>query len=274
MNNRCGEDVTELGPASTLGTGRHGKNIELLITAVSLLLWIATFRTSEAWTYRVKEVNNGGSIVGRVVFSGDVPSNSVVDVKKDRELCGNSIRLDRTQVGENGGLKNVIVSIEDITQGKAPREMTVVLENRQCLFVPRVLAVCKGSWLEVVNQDPVFHTVHPYLGNRTVFNLALVKAGKRVRKKLRSVGLMEVLCDQHSWMKSYIWVGEHPYYAVTDERGLFEITDIPPGDYRVRAWHEVMGARIEGVTISKGTSTTLNFQLQLEGKEDMPRGKD
>jgi len=93
-----------------------------------------------------------------------------------------------------------------------------------------------------VNSDAVLHNVHAVATGptpATVFNLAMPFKGQKLPIPMRKPGLMKLQCDAgHTWMSGYIYVFEHPYYAVTDEKGAFTIKDVPPGDYTVEMWHE------------------------------------
>ncbi len=131
-----------------------------------------------------------------------------------------------------------MVNIEGISKGKEIIRRVVVLDSNKCYFRPHVQAAMARSPIHVKNGDPVLHNTHAYLGRRTVFNLALPTKGKGmvIKKRLRRrAGLVTVKCDAHNWMSAVIKTFDHPYFSVTDERGAFEMTDVPPVKYKLTA---------------------------------------
>ena len=193
------------------------------------------------------------AIVGVVRYIGLSPKAEVVPVFKHRWYCGKEKIRERLIVSERGGLKNVLVSVEGVLGGKRvpPRE-AAVLDNRDCAFVPHVQAVVTGTILEIRNSDPILHSAHVYLpGGETLFNLALPVFKEKVQRPLPGPGLLKVVCDVgHTWQEAYILVSDHPYFAVTDEDGAFRIEGVPPGRYRVKAWHEVLGTLERSIVLS------------------------
>jgi hypothetical protein len=133
------------------------------------------------------------------------------------------------------------------------------------------------SKLAIVNDDPILHNTHSFLGRKTIFNLALPKKGQTIKKKIKRAGMMTVRCDAHPHMSGYILAFNHPYYAVTGEDGSFNIKDIPPGTYTITGWHEswtIVKKYAKGrvkygkphtvskkVTVKGGKTTTVNFEF-------------
>ncbi len=227
--------------------------------AVALVLAAA----AGAVPYQETPVPNGGQLAGSVRYSGPLlpPLESVVTA--DQRDCGPTVPSHFFRVGSTRGLRDAIVTIEGISAGKAlSRETRPVLANRKCQFEPHVQAVPVGSKIDLVNEDPISHNAHGVLdGARTLFNVALPIKGFRLPKVLTAPGLVSVRCESgHTWMGAYILVVDHPYYAVTDSTGTFSMTDVPPGTYRVKAWHEAVGTQEQEVTIRPGSRTDLAFE--------------
>lgn len=213
--------------------------------------------------YAEVEVASGGSVSGVVRALQAPPAPSPHKVTKDEEACGKQIPNESLLRAPDGGVKNAVVSIEEIAAGKPiDRTRAVRLDNTQCRFVPHVLAVAVGQRLEITNSDPVLHSAHGLMnGLRTVFNVALPIQNQKVPRTIREPGLMTVGCDAgHIWMTAYIAAFPHPYFAVTDEKGAFRIDQIPPGAYRLRAWHETLGAQLLDVTVSAGQDSQVAFE--------------
>jgi len=217
----------------------------------------------EAPAYEGGAVTGGGSLSG--VVRGPAPAVPYTDaiVTKDESICGARKSSEALIRAVDGALKNAVVSIEGITRGK-PIDLsaTASLVNSGCRFVPHVVAMTVGQRMEIVNGDPILHNTHAYLdGTQTIFNIALPVQNQKVPKTIRKPGVMSVQCDAgHAWMLAWILAFEHPYFAVTDEKGAFKIDRIPPGTYRVTAWQESLGIQTQEVTIASGGESTLTFE--------------
>jgi hypothetical protein len=200
-----------------------------------------------------------GSVAGVVRVAGPPPHRPPLPVVKHREVCGESVPDDALVVGPDGGLRYAVVSVEGVKGGRAPeRDVTLVLDNQGCRFVPHVQVGEVGQWLELRNSDPVLHNADARLGPDTLFNVGL-PPGRRVKKPLARPGLIAVTCDvRHTWMRAWIAVAEHPYHTVTDAYGAYQIDDLPPGPYVLRIWHEELGTREEPVTIEHGKVATVD----------------
>jgi len=143
-----------------------------------------------------------------------------------------------------------------------------------------VSAVAPGDQVRVKNSDPVLHNTHGFLGRTTVFNLALPIKDQMidVTKRLQKPGVIRVLCDAHPHMSAWLVVHDSPYVAVTDDKGVFKIADVPPGVYRVTMWHagfQPKGTDKDGrpmfdeprtvtkeVTIAGNATATVDFELR------------
>jgi hypothetical protein len=212
--------------------------------------------------YQQATVSNGGKITGQVKFDGPIPEPYVIWVKKDAEVFGAKVPDERLLISKDGKLQNVVVMLEGITPGKAWPTVNPTLENRGGRFIPHVQAAPRGASLEVVNGDPVLHNTHGFQESRTVFNLALPNTGQRIKQTLRRAGIIEVMCDSHDWMNGWVLVLDHPYFAVTGKDGTFEITDVPPGAYKLTAWHEKLGRLEQQVTVTAGKVAQSAFTFR------------
>ena len=216
--------------------------------------------------YEVTEVANGGSIEGTVMFAGaTVPKDETKTLTAEIDLCGKTLPAEKYLINSNKQIKNVVVFIEAITAGKPFPKEPVVVDNKKCAFVPHVAVSfrAKGSKITYSNSDPVFHNVHSYIKGKTVVNLGLPKQWSTVTKTVRKSGVMEVKCDSHPWMLGYVYVLRHPYGTVTDEKGAFALSDIPPGTYDITAWHEALGTvKMEGVKVEAGKARKIKVEFK------------
>jgi len=227
----------------------------------------------------VMDVLDGGMIVGGVIFVGSIPRLPPLSLLKDKELCAAAASPQMLLVsGENGGVKNAVISVEGITRGKAPPSYKPILDNRDCMMTPRVLAVMAGTEIVIQNSDPFLHTMRGRLPDfRQAFNLVFPKGTPAKEQKLRFPGLISVTCDTHPHMLAYIHAFDHPYSAVTDARGHFEIAQVPPGRYTITAWHgawNILGYDGDGrprydaphiltavITVRAGETSSVEFRL-------------
>jgi hypothetical protein len=200
-----------------------------------------------------------GSVTGAVRLAGPVSARPPLEVFKHHEVCGDGVPDDRLVIGPGSGVRYAIVTIDGVRGGKkAERDLTHVLDNRTCRFEPHVLVAEVGQWLEIRNSDPILHNADARLGQETLFNVAL-PPGRQVRKPLARPGLIALTCDvRHTWMSAFVAVTEHPYHTVTDAYGDYEIRDLPPGDYTLRVWHEVLGAVEQPVHVEGDHAAALD----------------
>jgi plastocyanin len=189
-------------------------------------------------TYVEGPVAEGGILAGRVRFAGEPPKSEPLAVRKNTDVCGEHKPSQALVVGPTGGVRGTVVAVEGIARGKRAPELE--LDNAKCLFVPHVSAVMAGAKVRIRNSDPILHNTHGYLERLTVFNIALPTKDQviDVTQRIKKPGVVEVVCDAHTHMRAWIVVRDNPYFAVTDDSGQFRIDEIPPGRYRVTAWHE------------------------------------
>jgi hypothetical protein len=217
----------------------------------------------DAFSYETIEVKNGGSIEGVVEFAGaPVPKDQMLKLSSETKYCGTSLPAEKYVI-KDGKIANVVVYITDIKAGKAIPAEPVTLTNIKCLFAPHVAVGFKGGKVIQKNDDPIFHNIHTYLNGKTMYNIGLPEKGSSVTKPLLRDGLMEVTCDSHPWMHGFIQILDHPYGAVTNEKGEFVLKDVPPGTYTIEAWHEALGkVKVATVKVQGGQATKIKVEYK------------
>jgi len=222
--------------------------------------------TSQAWAYEVVAVSNGGSIKGTIKATST--QDETLTISKDNAFCGDSIPAQKFIIGGDGALKNAVVMLEEIAQGKDfESQGDFAVTNKGCYFVPHVMVARKGALMKVSNDDPLLHNSHFFLlggeRKRNVINLALPKQGMEISKPkiLRKPGLLSLECDAHDFMQAWVWVLEHPYAVVTGSDGSFELGDVPAGSYKLTVWHEALGEKTVDVTVGAGKATTTDLSF-------------
>ncbi len=193
--------------------------------------------------YQVVDVQSGGSISGTVKWSGPVPKIPRLPITKDLKICDpageNGRDLQRLIIGSEGGVANTVVYLTNVTRGKAwdlpPSERT--LDQRMCVYIPHILLVPVGGELQIKSSDPILHTVH--MAGAATYNLPFPFQDQFISRTMHTPGRVDIKCNAgHVWMNGEMLVVPHPYYAITNLHGSFTLTDVPPGDYVVEAWHE------------------------------------
>jgi len=238
--------------------------IQWSVVAVSSLLLLGA--TSAGAPYQVVEggVTDGGSVAGRVVFDGTPPTPAMLTVDEDAEACGGDRPAVDLMVAANGGIQNVVLTIEGISTGKDwdfPEEF--VYDQDQCRFVPHVLLVRPQTSGVVKNSDSIGHNFHSiskgiYNTNKKMNAAAEMRVqGNRIRRP----GVVRIKCDIHSWMSGWWYVAATPYTVLTGTDGSFSISDIPAGTYTIKIWHETLGESEQNVVVEPNQATEFNAIL-------------
>jgi len=197
-----------------------------------------------------------GEVQGQVRYAAAPAPPAPMPVTKDSRACGTSVP-DESLLVSRGGLANVVVTLEGAPPAPPARAR---LDQQGCRFVPHVQVAPLGSTLEIANGDPVLHNVHGWLGRTTRFDVPMPERGVRAPVKLDRPGLIQVRCDVHGWMSAFVVVAAGPA-AVSGADGVFALRDVPPGSYKLTAWHERLGVRTVEVTVPAqgATRVALSF---------------
>ena len=154
--------------------------------------------------------------------------------------------------------REAVVTLEGAE--KAQPITGAVVDQRDKLFAPHVSIITVGTTVSFPNNDTVFHNVFAYF-NAKKFDLGVYPRGSTKKVRFDKTGIVALLCNVHSEMSAYIYVADTPYYAVTDRQGRFDIRNVPPGTYTLRAWHESGAVLTETVTVSAGSgAATLKLK--------------
>jgi hypothetical protein len=195
----------------------------------------------------VAESLAAGSISGTVTFSGNPPANPKLRIAKNADYCGTEIELPVLAVNpKNKGVQWTVVYLEGANGGptKDKYELDMGDPGKKCDFVQHVSAMVKNKNISMKNTDPILHNPHTFNDKHaTQFNVALSEKGQVIERKVRAGGIVKLVCDSHVHMNGWIMVLDHGYFAVTDGEGNFKIDGVPPGKYKVVAWHESWKAK-------------------------------
>jgi len=198
-----------------------------------------------------------GSITGRVKLSRvrgtPLPSNAY----SPRAVAGQA-------PPPSPEIKNVVVYLTGVSyQGALPTARRQIVQEGET-FVPRVLAITRGSTVSFPNADAIFHNVFS-LSSASTFNLGRYPKGESRAREFMKPGLVKVFCQIHSHMSAAILVLAHPYFAVPDGAdGAFTISNIPPGTHTIVGWHERVGERAATIQVQAGKTASIEISLPVE----------
>lgn len=223
-----------------------------------------------AHAYDGGPVKDGGSVQGSVRFEGKAPGPRKVAIVKDPQVCGDGVRLvGEVGVDPKGNLKGAVVYIEKIASGKGwPKQPDGFrIDQKGCRFLPNTPVMRKGDVVRIKNKDGVFHNIHGYelagSARFSMFNYGQ-PADHELRHNLQMPRGNEVKleCDVHNFMHEWFLVLEHPYFSPTGADGKFSIGDVPPGTYKLIAWHPVLGRQEASVEVKPGGKAAADFTFK------------
>jgi plastocyanin len=244
-----------------------------------------TDNTSTAETAKPPYTSKGneGTITGKVSFSGEAPAPKPIDMNADSAcLAKNPNPVAEDVVVKDGKLEYVFVYIKDgqLSDGKKIGDYSfttpstaVQLDQQGCHYRPHMLGLQTGQKLSITNSDATTHNIHPTPKNNPEWNQTQPNGAPPIEKTFgRAEVLIPVKCNQHPWMKAWIGVLSHPFFAVTKEDGSYQITNVPPGKYTLATWHEKYGEKTMEVTVGDKATVTTDFTYAPTGTASLQRG--
>jgi plastocyanin len=212
---------------------------------------------------------NAATVTGKVSFSGTKPVEKNIDMSANpacaRAHAGAPQKSEEVVVNANGTLKNVFVWVKagvPDRQWSAPTT-PVELAQKGCMYGPHVIGVMANQDIKITNDDPTNHNIHPLPKINQEWNQSQPPKGESLVKRFpRQEVMIPVKCNVHPWMRSYIGVVNHPFFAVTGDDGTFTIKGLPPGKYTVEAWHEKYGTKDIEITVSAKESKSQDFEFK------------
>ena len=208
-----------------------------------------------------------GVVKGVVSFDGVAPKNFVIKMDADPD-CVKANKDPQSQVTyavTDGKLANVFVYVKDGLGNYAydPPAGATQIDQKDCQYQPHVFGMRVGQSLEITNSDPTLHNIHTLPKSNSEFNTGQPIQGMKTKHTFDKQEVMVPFkCDVHPWMNAYVGVMDHPYYAVTDKDGKFDLPNLPPGTYTIEAWHETLGATTQSVTVGAKETKEAPFTFK------------
>jgi len=220
-----------------------------------------------------------GEVKGTVTLDGMAPKNAPIKMNAD-PIC---LRENKTpqfqetfEVGSDGkSLANVFVYVKDGLGNYVYDTPTdpVTIDQKECRYHPHVFGMRVGQPLVILNSDPTLHNIHALPKGNAEFNTGQPIQGMKTTHTFDKPEVMVPFkCDVHGWMNAYVGVLDHPYFAVTDKDGKFDLKTLPPGSYTIEAWHEKLGTMQEKVTL--GEKDTKEIAFTFKAPAESPAASD
>ena len=209
------------------------------------------------------------SISGTVTYEGEplqrFPLRMDADPNCAEMYDGKRVLSRDNLVGDDGAVENVFVYLREAPAGVADEkpEEAVRLEQRGCLYTPRILGVRVEQNIEIVNDDPTLHNVRALAKANRPFNIGQPARGTRTKFFRAPEKPIQVKCDVHPWMSAYVFVMEHSFHSATGSDGQYRIDGLPAGTHELVFWHEKLGEQTVEVEVT-GDVEGLNLTFTGE----------
>ena len=223
--------------------------------------WRVLIATVAAWLVLGAIPARGGEIQGHVVLTGSIPQPRKVPITIDQYVCGTEQSAGDLVVSSAGEVRNAVVWLENPPPGapSAALAATTPMDQKECVFTPRVVLVRAPGTVEFLNSDRLLHNLHATPKHNAAFNRTQPK-GRTIPVTFAKPEFVPIACDLHSWMRGWVVVTDHPFYAVTDGDGAFTLGEVPAGRYTLSVWQETLGTVSRSVEIA-GADVTLTVEM-------------
>jgi plastocyanin len=213
------------------------------------------------WLAGVDAVS-AAAIRGVVLNAGPAPERKQIPINIDQYVCGKSRESEELIVGPSRGIRWAVVSLQAPPVGarSEPPSKPVQMDQQQCVYIPRVVVVPVGGTVEFLNSDRLLHNLHSLSTENSTFNRTQPK-GRTVPVVFKKPEIVRIDCDLHSWMRAWVVVAEHSYYAVTGANGEFVLDNVPPGKYTLKIWQETLGTVTRDVTVGEQDTTGVTVEM-------------
>lgn len=234
----------------------------LSLLALGLLACFACDRApspSNAPRVPAESIQGPGVVRGKVIFGATPPAPKTL---KNEPCCDGApptVPDESVVINADGTLANTVVYLQGGARADGKSLSPVVLDQVYCRYTPHVVGVVVGQTLHVKSSDPIPHNVHYDSAFGKAVNVTLMDAKDTMNVTFTAPENIKTRCDVHPWMSAWICVMDTPLFSITRDAGTFEITNVPPGEYKLVAWHELFGRRETTITVTDGTPVQHDF---------------
>lgn len=203
-----------------------------------------------------------GSIKGTVVLKGTTPEMKKLAVTIDQYVCGKEKNAEELIVSPQGGIRSAVVWLDKPPAAASSEALpsTISMDQKECMFTPRVVIVPAGGKIDFLNSDRLLHNLHSTPSANPPFNRTQPK-GRTITISFSHPEIIRVTCDLHSWMRGWVVVADHPFYALTNGAGEFELRGLPAGRYTLKIWQERLGTIAKDVAVGDQESTPVTVEM-------------
>ena len=202
------------------------------------------------------------SIKGTVQFAGAAVDQKRLAVTIDQYVCGKDKDPESLVLSPQKGIRNAVVWLAAPASAKLETPpVRVQMDQHQCVFVPRVVLVPAGGTVEFLNSDRLLHNIHTVSRENASYNRTQPK-GRTIPLAFSKPEIVQVKCDLHAWMRAWVVVMDHPFYAVTNADGAFVLANVPPGSYKLQVWQESLGITSRDVTVGAEDVSGVTIELR------------
>jgi len=205
-----------------------------------------------------------GAIDGKVVLAGAIPAPKKIEVTIDQYVCGTEKDAGDLIVSRQKEITNAVVWLDDPPANAAwpARAAKVAMDQKGCVYAPRVVVVPVGGTVDFLNSDRLLHNIHAMPKENVAFNRTQPK-DRTIPITFTKPEIVHITCDLHAWMEAWVVVAAHPYYAITGADGRFKFDNLPPGRYRLHIWQERLGTATAQVTLSDQQPAHVIVEMKM-----------
>jgi plastocyanin len=220
--------------------------------------------------------SGNGVITGTVTLTGKAPVMADIAERKGDPVCAKTaMKYNDVIVGKKNELQDVLVRLAPGSiKGKLPAPQDITVEQKECMYLPKTFGIESGGSVVVKNDDKTTHNVHTYKGNESQFNQGQPPGTPDIKLpekgKTYDDGVISFKCDIHKWMQASGVVTDHPYFAVSGADGTFKLDKLPPGKYKLEAWHSTFGSKTQDVTVEDGKPLSVKFEFNADTDKRAP----